>query len=172
MSKYVLPLLLSLLFILENIYVSNVSPTLLGEKGIIVPHFLFFGLLFMTLYYNPKKALIYGVIFGVIYDIVYTEIIGIYLAAFPLFIFLISQAMKILYANLFIRSILVLIWTIALEYLVYGLNILFGYTNMLNSYFINHRLFPTLLLNALFILIFAFPLSSLLRTISENNEEK
>lgn len=172
MSKYGLPLLLTFLFILENIYVSTVSPNILGHNAILVPHFLFFGLLFTTLYFNPKKALIYGVIFGLVYDIVYTEVIGIYLAAFPLFIFLISQAMKILYANLFIRSILVLIWTAALEYLVYGLNALFGFTNMNNTYFLNHRLFPTLLLNALFILIFAYPFSSLLRTISENNEEK
>lgn len=172
MSKYVLPLLLAILFILENLYVSNVSPTILGDNAILIPHFLFFGLLFITLYYDQKKALLYGVIFGLIYDIVYIEIIGIYLAAFPLFIYLISQAMKVLYANLFIRSILVLIWTAALEYLVYGLNILFGFTTMDNSYFINHRLFPTLLLNALFILIFAYPFSTLLRTLSEKKEEK
>jgi len=171
MNKYILPLLLSLLFISENMFETIISPMLYGSQTIIVPHFLFIGLIFIALYYDAKLGVIYGAIFGLLFDIVNTEIIGIYLGCFPLFIFLISQTMKMLYANLFVRSLLTLIWTAALEYVVYGLNYLFGYTTMNNSFFMIHRLIPTLLLNGVVLLFAAYPLSSFLKGLREKKEE-
>jgi rod shape-determining protein MreD len=171
MSKYILPLFLSLLLIAENMFVTIFSPISLGGQSIVVPHFLFIGLLFITLYYDAKLGVIYGAIFGFIFDVVNTEIIGIYLACFPFFTFLISQAMKVLYANLFVRSLLAIIWIAGLEYLVYGLNYLFGYTTMDNAFFMVHRLIPTLLLNAFVLLFAAYPLFSFLKGLKEKNEE-
>ena len=171
MNKYILPLLLSLLFISENMFETIISPLLSGSQTIIVPHFLFIGLIFIALYYDAKLGIIYGAIFGLIYDIVNTELIGIYLCCFPLFIFLICQALKMLYANLFVKSLLALIWTVGLEYLIYGLNYLFGFTTMDNSFFMTNRLIPTILLNAVVLLFAAYPLSSFLKGLKEKKEE-
>ena len=54
-----------------------------------------------------------------------------------------------------------------LELGVYEANFLIGRTDMSFSYFLDHRLWPTLGLNFIFIIIFAYPLKKYLDTYAE-----
>jgi len=66
--------------------------------------------------------------------------------------------MKVLQVNLLITSIISLIGVALLEIAVFEMNKLIGITAINFTTFLNMRLIPTLLLNAIFIIIMVFPL--------------
>ncbi|WP_379965824.1 rod shape-determining protein MreD [Ectobacillus sp. sgz5001026] len=158
MKKLILPFLLLIAFALENVFSIFVPSNLFGENSIAAPHFLFIILLFIVVYYNSTNGILFSLLFGFIVDIVYTELLGMYLFAFPLFAYLVANAMRILQVNLFIVSTLVLVSVGVLEYYVYGFLLLLGRTNLSANVFFTERFLPTLLLNLIFLVIFCFPL--------------
>lgn len=171
MKKFLLPLLLLIAFGFENVFATFVPTNLFGDKSIAAPHFLFIVLLFIVVYYNATNGILYGMLFGFIVDIVYSELLGMYLFAFPILAYLVSNAMKILQVNLFIVSSLVLISVGILEYYTYGLLLLLGRTNLSASVFFTDRFLPTLLLNGIFLVIFCFPLRKYILRIFAAVEE-
>lgn len=167
MKKLILPFLLLIAFALENVFSTFVPSNLFGEKSIAAPHFLFIILLFIVVYYNSTNGILFSLLFGFIVDIVYTELLGMYLFAFPLFAYLVANAMRILQVNLFIVSTLVLVSVGVLEYYVYGFLLLIGRTDLSANVFFTERFLPTLLLNLIFLVIFCFPLrKSILRLLN------
>lgn len=172
MRKFILPLLLLFVFIMESVFSSVVPTNLFGERNIAAPHFFVIVLLFITIYYNATRAMYFAFIFGFLFDIVYTELIGVYLFAYPILTYLVSNAMKILQVNLFIVSVLVLAGVTALEYYVYGFLSLLGRADLPMHVFILERLFPTLALNGIFLLLFCFPLKKYLLRYAAATEEK
>ncbi|MCP8967319.1 rod shape-determining protein MreD [Ectobacillus ponti] len=172
MKKAVLPLLLLFVFLLESIF-SAIAPTnLFGEHTIVAPRFLLVVLLLITIYYNAAQGIYLACIYGLLVDIVYTELIGVYVFAYPLLAYLVSNAMRILQVNFLIVSVLVLFGVAGLEYYVYGLLRLLGRTDMAHAVFFADRLLPTLLLNGIFLVLFSFPLRKLLLRLLAAAEEK
>lgn len=114
--------------------------------------------MFMTLYGDRNQGLIYGFSFGLLFDVVYTEIIGVYLFLFPLIAYLSSKIMRILQTNIVVVSLISILGVVLLELGVYELNFLVNKTEMEFSLFTELRLFPTVILNLAFIIIFAYPL--------------
>jgi rod shape-determining protein MreD len=150
--------LLFLLFILESLFVELFRVNLFNDDWILVPHFLLAGILLLTIYGNRKLGIWYGLLFGLLFDIVYTEIIGIYLFMIPITVYLVSKLMKILQSNIIIASFAVLLGITILELVVYEMNFLIHVTAMPFPQFINLRLFPTLMLNLVFLIIVVYPL--------------
>jgi rod shape-determining protein MreD len=89
---------------------------------------------------------------------VFTEILGIYLFLYPLTAFIVLKIMKVLQVNLITTSVVSLIGVALLESAVYGMNRIIGITTIDFMSFLNMRLIPTLLLNAIFLLIASYPL--------------
>lgn len=87
-------------------------------------------LCFVTVYYSPVQGIYYGLLFGFLFDTVYTELVGIYIFAYPIVAYLVYSVMKILQLNLFIVVSIVLASIAALEYYVYGFLTLLGRTHM------------------------------------------
>jgi rod shape-determining protein MreD len=172
MQKFILPLVLLFVFILENVFSSVIPTNLFWENSIAVPHFLFVVLLCITIYYSPVQGIYFALLFGFLFDIVYTELIGIYLFAYPILAYLVSNAMRILQINLFIVSVLILVSTVALEYYVYGFLLLLGRAHLSGMAFLTDRIFPTLLLNGIFLILFCFPLKKYLLRLLAATEEK
>lgn len=173
MQHVFLVLLLSLLFICENLFAIFISGLESFHGYILIPHFLLFALLFIAAYNNITYAMIYSVIFGALFDIVYTEVLGVYVFAYFVIVYGFKYVMRYLQGNLVIVSFLSLFCICILEVYVYGLLNLFGNINMDFSYFWSHRVIPTLLLNSLFIIIFCFPLQKfLVRLKVDFNENK
>ncbi|MGG3469263.1 rod shape-determining protein MreD [Neobacillus pocheonensis] len=158
MKKFLLPLLFLFLFLAESLFVQFFPGDLFGGNRIIVPHFLFVALVFLTIFIGKKQGIIYAAIFGLIFDIVYVEIIGIYLFLFPFICYLVSKIMHIMQTNIIIAFLVSLFGVALLEIGVYEMNFLIHVTSLDFMGFLNLRFYPTLLLNAIFVLIFGYPL--------------
>ncbi|MBO9130505.1 rod shape-determining protein MreD [Bacillus sp. 165] len=172
MKRIILPLFLFLTFISENIFVSVFPYRPFGTDSIVVPHFLIIVLLFIAVYYNPTHAIYYALVFGFLFDIVYTELIGVYLFAYPILTFFAYNAMRVLQVNLIIVFTLILLTITALEYYVYGFLMLLKRTDMPAAMFFVDRLLPTLIVNAIFLLIICFPLRKQMLRLKEARDEK
>jgi len=156
--KFLLPLLFLFLFMLESIFVQYVPPEVFGKNYILVPHFLFAGILFLTIYAGRKHGIIYAAIFGLLFDIVWIEIIGIYLFLFPFIAYLIAKIMHVLQTNIIVAFFVSLLGIAMLEIGVYEMDFLIHLTNLEFMTFMKMRFIPSLLLNAIFIIIAAYPL--------------
>ncbi|MFJ5715525.1 rod shape-determining protein MreD [Neobacillus sp. NPDC093127] len=167
MKKFLLPLLFLFLFLLESLFVQYLPEDVFGHNPILVPHFLFVAILFLTIFVDKKQGIIYAAIFGLLFDIVYVEIIGIYLFVYPFISYIISKIMQILQTNMIIAFLSTLFGIALLEVGVYEMNHLIHVTNVDFMSFINLRLYPTLILNAAFIIIAGYPLKRLFEKHAE-----
>nr|WP_197969859.1 rod shape-determining protein MreD [Mesobacillus harenae] len=153
-----MPILFAFLFIAESLFVQLFPADLFNNGSIFVPHFLWAAIFFLAIYGSTKSGILYGFVFGLLFDIVYTEIIGIYMFMFPVLTYLFSRVMKALQTNIVIVSLVSLLGIAVLEIGVYEILYLIHRTNMEFSAFATLRLYPTLLLNLVFIIIAAYPL--------------
>lgn len=168
MKKFLLPLLFLFLFLLESLFVQYLPEEVFGRNRILVPHFLFAAILFLTIFVGKKQGIIYAAIFGLLFDIVYVEIIGIYLFVYPFISYVISKIMQILQTNMIIAFLASLFGIALLEVGVYEMNHLIHVTNVDFMSFIHLRLYPTLILNAAFIIIAGYPLKRLFEKHAES----
>ncbi|PEZ10396.1 rod shape-determining protein MreD [Bacillus sp. AFS018417] len=171
-KKAILPLLLLFVFVLENMFSTIVPTSLFWKNTIAAPHFFLIVLCFVTIYFNSVQGIYYGLLFGFLFDMVHTELVGVYIFAYPILAYLVYHAMRILQLNLFIVFCIVLASITALEYYVYGFLTLIGRVHMPAHIFFTDRLLPTLLLNGIFLLLFCFPLRRYILRLSEAMEEK
>lgn len=162
MKRIILPLILSICFISESLFVQFVPRDPFGSRMIIVPHFLLVVLLLMGIYYVRNRAIVFAFIFGLIFDVFHTGILGVYLFLFPLSIYIASKMMKILQTNIFIAGLVTILNVAIVEFLVYELNILIEHISMSMMTFLNIRLLPTLVVNLIFFVIFSYPLKKLM----------
>lgn len=168
MRKFLLPLSLLLLFLFESILVQLMPADLFGAQKVWVPRFLIITIFFLTIYGSSKHGIVYGLIFGLLFDIVYTEILGIYLFLYPLTAFIVLKIMKVLQVNLFTTSIVSLIGVALLESAVFAMNRIIGITTIDFTSFLNMRLLPTLLFNAIFLIISSYPLKRSFEKFAED----
>ncbi|WP_042459185.1 rod shape-determining protein MreD [Neobacillus dielmonensis] len=167
MRKFLLPLLFLALFISESLFVQFMPEKVFGQSKILVPHFLYAGLLFFTIYVGKNKGIIYSAIFGLLFDIVYVEVLGIYLFLFPFIAYLVTKVMQVMQSNLIVSSIVSLAGVALLEIGVYEMNFLIHVTDLEFMDFINLRFYPTLILNAIFILLTGFLFKRYFEKVSE-----
>lgn len=161
MKKLYIPICLALLFVFESLFSNLFSEGFFNSDYLFVPRFLIIFFVFFVVYGNRRSVIVYGAIVGLIFDITYTEILGIYLFVFPVIIYLVSKAMKVLQNNIFMVSLISLVTVVLLEFIMYGVNYILGFANETLQEFMMIRLLPTLLLNLVFIIIFAYPFKQL-----------
>ncbi len=157
MKKFYVSLLAAFLFIFESLFVNQLAGLFADGDKILAPRFLMLFLVFMAAYSNNRKALWYSFVLGLLFDIVYTEILGVYMAIFPVIIYLVGKLMKMLQNNIFVVSFISLVAVVMLECIIAGFHSLIGSVNMSISEFMSIRLLPTLLLNAGAVVLFAYP---------------
>ena len=167
MRKAFLPIIISLCFLFESVFVELLPAELFKSSSIFVPHFLMVAIIFVTVYISQKHGIMYGFIFGILFDIVYTEIIGIYLFMFPLVAYITSWIMRILQTSIILVSFVAILGVGFLELGVYEMNFLIGRTDMIFASFMDIRLVPTLILNLIFIILVSYPLRKYLDLYAE-----
>lgn len=151
MIKYALPIVAVILFLLEPEF-AMFSPLNFNDTSfILVPRFLILYLIFLAIYYNRKKACIYGLAFGIVYDIVYIDIIGLYSVLFPIVCFVASWCFKFVHQHLFITTILSVLLVAFMELVVYEFYVIIDITTMDFATFLLYRLVPTILANLLYL---------------------
>ncbi len=171
MKHKLLPLYFLLLLVLEGTLVALLPASVMSSGNIFVPYFLLIFLLFMTAYYDSKAALFYAAGFGLLYDIIYLEIIGVYLFAFLVIVYLFSLLLKFFYDYLFIVGFLAVLAIAVVEYYGYGFMLLTQRTTMTHHTFFYHRFLPTVLLNLGVIIIFSYFLRKFFTRLKSKKED-
>lgn len=153
MIRYLIPFVAVLLFLLEPEF-AKFSPIYFEDyTAYLVPRFLILYLIFISIYYNRKRAIIYGLIFGLLYDVFYIDIIGLYSVLYPLVCFIAGWSIKFIHQHLLITTVLAVLLVAGMEFLLYEFFLLIDFTAMPFMVFLNGRLLPTIGANLLFLLM-------------------
>lgn len=173
MKRFLLAFIIFFAFLFESIFVELVPVERFGIDRIFVPRFMIVLIMLISFFYNRNKAVLYAVIFGLLFDIIYTDIIGVYMFSFPIIVYVISYSMKVLHTNLLVVFFVVLIGITLLEGVVYGIYYLVNVAQLDWTRFIFDRLFPTLVLNGVFLIIVYYPMKKFLLGLEKiANKEK
>lgn len=153
MTRYLIPAVVIVLFFAETEF-SLFSPIeWQGHLIYLVPRFLILFLIFMAIYYDRKKAMIYGLIFGLINDIVYIDIIGLYTFLYPFICFIAGSTVKYIHQHLVVTTTLSLVLIAIIEVALYQFFALIGFTDISFAQFLNTRLIPTMIANVIFLVL-------------------
>lgn len=162
MKRFLLPVLLFLAFISESTFVELFPTERFEIDRTFVPRFMMVLIMLTSFFYDRNKAIINAIIFGLLFDIIYTDIIGIYMFSLPIVVYILSYSMKVLHTNLLVVFFVVIIGIALLEIIIYGLYFLVNVVELDWYSFMNNRLFPTLVLNGVFLIIIYYPMRNFL----------
>ncbi|WPZ17548.1 rod shape-determining protein MreD [Geobacillus subterraneus] len=172
MKKWQLPFLAVLCFVSESIFVDVWPKGDVYVRYFFVPRFFLIFLVLTAVYLGGTRAMGYGFVFGFLYDCVYTELLGVYAFAYTLIAYVAGKAMKWFHQNWLVVFLLSLLAVALLDSYVYGIQLLIGRTDWPFSVFWDRRLWPTLLVNIAFFLIFSYPLGRWLAKIRRLEQEE
>ena len=151
MAKYLIPAVAVILFFLETEF-SLFSPIdINGQREYLVPRFVILYLIFLSIYYDKKRAMIYGLVFGLVYDIFYIDIIGLYTFLYPFICFIAGSTVKYIHQHLVVTTTLSLVLIAIIEVALYQFFALIGFTDISFAQFLNTRLIPTMIANVIFL---------------------
>lgn len=152
MIRFVVIFIALFLFYLEPI-LGLISPFKIGEEFyILVPRFLIMYLIFVSIYYNRKRAIQLGVVFGLLYDVFFIDIIGLYAFIYPILIVIATWVMRYIHMNIVTLTFLILLLLAGLESLLFIFNTIIGNSGLFFDEFLKLRLVPTMIANAVFLL--------------------
>lgn len=87
-ARILLPIIMGLVFILENTVSFYFARTLFYGETRFIPHFIIVMLVMMVVYLPRNQVMIYALVLGLVYDIYNIGIIGIYFALFPVVVYI------------------------------------------------------------------------------------
>jgi len=151
--RLMIPLLAILLFLLEPAFALFSPIEWNGEFFYFVPRFLILYLIFLSIYYNPKRAVTYGLIFGLLYDVFYIDIIGLYTVLYPLVCYIAGWSVKYIHQHLSITTILSVLLVALMEVALYYFFRFIDFTNLPFTEFFMNRLVPSILANLLYLIM-------------------
>lgn len=153
MIRFLIPFIAVVLFLLEPPF-ALFSPIQFGDyELVLVPRFVILYLIFIAIYYNRKRAMMYGFVFGLLYDVFHINIVGLYVVLFPIICFLAGSTVKIFHQNLFTNTIISVLLVALMETILYYFYFIIGFTSISFSTFFVNRLTPTIIANLLFLII-------------------
>ena len=151
--RFLIPTVAVLLFLLESQFAMFSPIEIKGATIILVPRFLILYLIFLAIYYNRKKAMVYGLIFGLLFDVFYINIIGLYTFLYPAICFLAAWSVKRIHPHLAVSSLIAIALMSLLEFAIYEFFYVIQFTSMTLQPFLYNRLVPTILANSLFLMM-------------------
>lgn len=156
MKRLYLPIFLFLFLVLEGVALDLLPIWLLNSRTLIVSHWVFVFLLFITVFYDQEDtyyAILYGIIFGLLVDVVYTGVLGIYMFSYAFVIYIIHELKRIVHTNFYMVTILGIIGISAADLLIYMIYTMTGLAGMSWGSYLLFRLLPTVLANLIFLII-------------------
>jgi rod shape-determining protein MreD len=164
MMRFFIPLIAVVLFYLEPVF-GAFSPLDLNETlYFMVPRFLIMYLIFVSIYYDKKRAILYGLLFGLLYDVYYIDIIGLYSVLYPLMCLAAGAAVKHVHQNLVVSTTLSLILVALLELILYVFFSIISLKTMEFTVFLTTRLLPTMIANSIFLIMLGWAFRNLIRS--------
>ncbi|MGD6816712.1 rod shape-determining protein MreD [Metabacillus sp. 84] len=171
MRRFLLPLVVLFFFIMESTAGDLFLVPAFSEDMFYIPRFVLLLLIFISVYVKDSFAIPYAAIFGLLHDIVYTEILGVYLIAYPFLTYMAGRALRVLQNNAFVVLLVGMLAISLFEFYIYGIQLIIS-LNPLNFYeFTNRRLLPTLAVNSIAGLVMIFPLKTFLTALRRQTED-
>lgn len=161
--RFLLPFIAVILFLIEPVFALFSQIHLFDAQIFLVPRFLLMYLLFLAVYYDRKKSLIYAVVFGVLYDVVFIDIVGLYAVLFPLLCFFINWVVRFIQQSLPIVTLLTVFIVAVLEFVIYEFFTLISFTSLPIDQFLLTRLLPTIIANFLFLVLLGWSFKYLIK---------
>ncbi|HET7578810.1 MAG TPA: rod shape-determining protein MreD [Bacillales bacterium] len=165
MIRVWLPLLTFFFFVFDGTVMQVFSSHWFGASYQLIPRFAFAMILFIAFFLNRSTALIYGLIFGLLSDIVYTDLIGVYFFSMAFSAYLMASFASLFRPRLIAVFLLGLMGMVLLEFQAYALYSIIGYTELPMKPFLYNRLFPSLVLNGVFIILMYYPVNKVFAAI-------
>lgn len=165
MKRIFFPIILFFLLVTEGTALYLLPASLTSMEIMIVPHWVFVFLVFVSLFYDTNDtyyAIVYGVIFGLLIDIVYTGVLGIYMFVYPVSLYCVHLFKRFFQTNLLMTIFLSSIGIVITELLLFVIFSFIGIVNIYGAHFIVQRLLPTILANILFLIPLYFLLKEVL----------
>jgi rod shape-determining protein MreD len=122
----------------------------------LVPRFVIVYLIFVTVYYGRKEAMIYGIILGLLYDMYHIDIIGVYTFLYPVICYLSAMIIRQIHRHIITVMLLSLLMVALLELLSFFFASLIALTTIGFEEFIVIRLMPTMVANSMFVAMFGY----------------
>ena len=155
MKRLYLPLILFFIMIFEGV-AQDLIP-FMSSNTLIIPHWVFIFLVFITIFYDERdnySAIYYAILFGLLIDVVFTGILGVYMFSYAIVIYIVHRLKVLVHANFYMTLILGIIGVSLTDLLIYIIYSVVGLTNMNWGDYLFYRLLPTVLANAIFLIIF------------------
>ncbi|TDQ37962.1 rod shape-determining protein MreD [Aureibacillus halotolerans] len=162
MTKYLLPAVVFLLFILESTFVRWVPGEVGPGEWVVVPRFSLVALLMIAFRQGRAAGVLYGLSIGLLYDMYYTGLIGVYTFSYALMAYVTGSSVRLLHYNIFVITLTCTLGVAAVEWIVYGILLIIGHTNEGLQTFAYTRFIPTLIFNAIFCVLLFKPLERLM----------
>ena len=157
MQVMIYPVIAIILLLLNNLITTYVPLRIFHTDLYFIPHLLLIYLLILTVYKNPKIALILSIFTGILCDVYLGNIYGLYTFGFIISVLLMDQLFKVFYKDIKMMVVLLLFFVMLFEHFMFIIMKILGFISTGYFTFILTHLVPTLLLNFLFIVI-VFPL--------------
>lgn len=148
-----IPTVAVILFLLEPEFALFSPIEWNGEIFYLVPRFLILYLIFLSIYYNRKRAITYGLIFGLLYDVFYIDIIGLYTVLYPLVCYIAGWSVKYIHPHLSITTVLSVLLVAVMEFILYYFFHFIHFTTLPFTDFLMHRLIPSIVANLLYLIL-------------------
>lgn len=161
MIRVWLPVLTFFFFVFDGTVMQVIFPEGTGTPYVLIPRFTMIIILFIAFFMSRSTALLYGLIFGFLTDIVYSDIIGVYFFSMAFTAYLMASISKIFRTSLLAVFLLGLLGVVLVEFQAYGMYSIVGITHVSLDEFLYVRLFPSLVLNGLFIIVMYVPMKKL-----------
>ncbi|MGM8212997.1 rod shape-determining protein MreD [Virgibacillus sp. W0430] len=155
MRQLYFSLILFFLLVFEGIAFELLPNNLVVGDLFIIPHWIFVFLFLMAVFYENNTnaySIIFGIIFGLLIDIVYTGILGVYMFAYPVTLYIISNLKNLFHANFIVTLFLGIIGITIVDSIIHLVYIAVGIINIGWSNYLIYRLLPTLVGNLIFLI--------------------
>ena len=163
------PMLILFGLLVDGLISGIFSEYLYTENGnVMVPRLIILILVMVSFYLPRNKMIIYAIIFGFLDDSYYVGFLGIYVAIFPLIVYVTDKLNQVLNPNPITIGMMVFINLSILETMLYWIYKILGFTMIDMNTFMAGRLGPTLLLNLVFFIVAFYPLKKAILKMTGN----
>jgi len=155
-SRVYLVVILFTLLALEGVALDFLPAIIIESETIIISHWVFIFTFYIALYYdteNTYHGVIFAAIFGLLIDIVYTNILGVYMFAYFVSIYLIFIMGRSIRVNLLGAILLGIVGLTIVDFIIYFIYYFIGVTYIAIDDYAYYRLLPTILANIIFLII-------------------
>lgn len=166
-KSFLPPILLFVFFLIDGVLAAIFSKTFYDGSYILIPRTIIMIFVLMSFYLPRNKVLVYAILFGLLYDSYYSGILGVYVALFPIVVYLTEKLRKVLNPNPLVVGMMLIINLSLVETVLYFFYQILGVNTMEVNAFLAERLGPTLLLNSVIFIFLYYPLKKLISNLGE-----